>query len=80
MARQVRLWQVIVVLVSHLVDPAAAQRAVSTILGLLAQHEHPPSLRYLIEWAALRIYLAHPATIAATLLPYAAGQVHFAGG
>jgi len=68
---KVRLWQALLMLLPCLPDEASAHGVTVALYDVLLKHEHPLSLRYLLEWSLLRIFLAFPNLIHALFLPYA---------
>ena len=65
-----RLWQAILLLLPHVCDNGTAQDLALAFMEMLSKHDHPLSLRYLIEWALERLFLAFPTVAQAVLLPY----------
>ena len=70
---QMRLWQAMLVVVTHLRTAAEAQDVAATVFVQLSKYDHPLALRYIMEWVLLRVFLAYPSTIRAVFIPYGAG-------
>jgi len=68
---KVRLWQALLLLLPCLPDEASAHEVAVALYDVLLKYEHPLSLRYLLEWSLLRIFLAYPNLIHTLFLPYA---------